>query len=67
MTLTEIVHHVPPAGDWAIKASGVLGGSSFLAGLTLEPAWISSIGTFMGGLAALITIIYTIVKNNKKK
>jgi len=69
MTLSDIVQHIPQGSvqDTAIKVSGFVGGSTFISGFLVDPSYISAIGQFMGGLAALITICYTIYRGKKGK
>jgi len=51
--------------DTAIKVSGLVGGSTFLSGFMVDPSYLTATGQFMGGLAALITICYTIYRGKK--
>jgi len=62
MNLHEIAQHISdsPARDFAVKAAGWVGGSTFVSGFVFDPTWLTAAGQFMGGLAALLTIIYTI-------
>ena len=68
-SLQEIIQHIPNGSiqDTAIRLSGVLGGSTFLSGFLLDPTWLAASGQFIGGLAALLTIGYTIYKGRKAK
>jgi len=44
-----------------------VGGSTFLSGFMVDATLLSASGQFMGGLAALATVIYSIYKGYKKK
>jgi len=67
MNLSDIVQHIPHGSmqDTAIKVSGLVGGSTFLSGFMVDPSHLTAVGQFMGGLAALITICYTIYRGKK--
>lgn len=74
MNLSDIIQHIPhgSAQDTAIKVSGFLGGGSAFAGLTADlSGWsevaqiLANMGIFIGGLAALITICYTMYRGRK--
>jgi hypothetical protein len=71
--IAKIVQHVPLKEDLIIKSAGTIGGSSSVVGLTWDTSalsyWVqvlSDIGIFFGGVAAIITIIYTIYKGRNK-
>ena len=65
--LQDIIHHIPHGSlqDTAIRLSGIIGGGTFLSGFVLDPTWLTATGQFMGGLAALLTIGYTIYKGRR--
>ena len=69
MTLQEIANQIPvnSVQDIGIKAGGFIGGSTFLSGFMFDATYLSASGQFMGGLAALATVIYSIYKGYKKK
>jgi len=72
--LVDLIQQIPPEAAPAIKASGVVGGGSALFGLSVDTSGLgiwaeiaANLGVFMGGLAALLTIAYTILKGRKGK
>ncbi len=64
MNTQEMIEHVTtgPLRDTVIKASGVVGGSTFFSGFFLDASLLTALGQFMGGLAALVTVLYTIYR-----
>ena len=72
--LVDLINQIPADAAPAIKASGVFGGGISLLGLSVDTSGLAewaqiaaNIGIFMGGLAALVTIGYTIIKGRKGK
>ena len=65
--IQEAVQNIPQGSmqDTLIKGSGLLGGGTFFTGFVLDPTYLIAMGQFMGGLAALLTICYTIYKGRK--
>jgi len=72
MDIRDMIQQIPESATPVIKSAGFVGGGSALAGLSIDTSGLSvwaqiasDIGIFMGGLAALTTIAYTIYKNRK--
>jgi hypothetical protein len=68
VNIQEMAHQAAqgPLKDTIIKASGLVGGSTFFSGFLIEPAYLTAWGQFMGGLAALVTAAYMIYKGKGK-
>jgi hypothetical protein len=68
VNIQEMAHQAAegPFKDTIIKASGLVGGSTFFSGFLIEPSYLTAWGQFMGGLAALITAFYMIYKGKAK-
>ena len=61
-----------PAQDVVIRTSGLVGGSVSVFGLSVDTSaltyWaqiLADVGIFIGAVAAMITILYTIYKGRK--
>ena len=69
MNVLDTIAQLPttPIHQTAIKVGGFVGGSTFLSGFMFDATYLSASGQFMGGLAALATVIYSIYKGYKKK
>jgi len=69
MNVLDTIAQLPttPIHQTAIKVGGFIGGSTFLSGFMFDATYLSASGQFMGGLAALATVIYSIYKGYKKK
>ncbi len=75
MTIQELIQHIPhgSAQDMLIKVSGVAGGGTVFAGLTLDMShWselaqiFANFGIFIGGVAAFGTFAYSLYKGRPK-
>jgi len=75
MNLHEIAQHIAesPARDIAVKVSGLAGaGVSFfgvqvdLSGMNQIAQIAANLGIFLAGLAAFMTIVYTILTRKKQ-
>jgi len=69
MNVLDTIAQLPTTSihQTAIKVGGFVGGSTFLSGFMFDATYLSASGQFMGGLAALATVIYSIYKGYKKK
>ena len=69
MNVLDTIAQIPPTTvhQTAIKVGGFVGGSTFLSGFMVDATLLSAFGQFMGGFAALATVIYSIYKGYKKK
>lgn len=67
MTPKDIIEQIPPEAAGAMKAAGAGGGLTMAGGIAtiFDPTVLTAWGVFMGGLASLLTIFYTIYKNRK--
>lgn len=69
MNVIDALAQLPPStiNQTAIKVGGFVGGSTFVSGFMVDATLLSASGQFMGGLAALATVIYSIYKGYKNK
>lgn len=68
----EAVQHVP--SDLVIRGSGLLGGSTALAGVATDLSqWsevaqiMGNVGIFVGAITAFLSLCYTVYRGRKKK
>tara|TARA_R110000782_G_scaffold47256_4_gene104053 strand:+ start:10330 stop:10548 length:219 start_codon:yes stop_codon:yes gene_type:complete len=68
MNVIETIAQIPTTSihQTALKVGGFVGGSTFLSGFVFDATLLSSSGQFMGGLAALATVIYSIYKGRSR-
>jgi fluoride ion exporter CrcB/FEX len=68
MNVLDTIAQIPTTSihQTALKAGGFVGGSTFVSGFVVDATLLSSAGQFMGGLAALATVIYSIYKGRRK-
>lgn len=76
MNIQEIAQHIAesPARDLAVKASGLVGAGVSFFGVQLDLSGFSEIaqiaanvGIFLAGLAAFMTILYTVFTGRKRE
>ena len=74
--IQDAIQHIPTgsAHDMAIKASGLVGGSTAFAGVTTDLSTYSelaqilaNVGIFISSIVAFFALCYSVYKGTKKK